>query len=135
MAQRYATVAEVRTCLPASFDAPAVTDAEIQGVIDDQACFLGLAAWGTCASTASKHAAAHVMLLKRRELAGGGQQGLESGNADGPASRSWAISPATADDSWWSATLCGAMYVELRKTVRGVGVLILGVTGRTARPY
>jgi hypothetical protein len=133
MPQRYATVAEVRTKLPASFAAPAVEDSEIQGVIDDQVCFLGLLAWGSCASVGSKYAAAHVLLLTHPELPGGGQQGLETGNANGPASRSWAVTPASADDSWWSSSPCGAQYLELRKPVRGVGVLILGATSRTAR--
>lgn len=135
MAKRYATPAEVRaSCLPSSFDPPAVEDAEIQGVIDDQACFLSLDAWGDCASTASKYAAGHVLLLKHRELPGGGQQGMESANANGPASRTWAVSAVNADDSWWTQTPCGAAYLELRKAVYGVGVLILGVTPRTRRP-
>lgn len=134
MAQRYATVAEVRTKLPGSFDAPAVSDAEIQNVIDDQRCFLGLAAWGDCASVASKYAAAHVVLLDHRELDGGGPQGAETANANGPASRSFAVSPVPAEDAYWAQTLCGHQYLELRKARLGVGVAILGVTARTARP-
>jgi hypothetical protein len=135
MAQRYATVAEVRTKLPSSFDAPAVADSEIQGVIDDQVCFLGLAAWGECASVGSKYAAAHVVLVTHPELAGGGPNAPESANADGPASRSMAISPANADDLWWALTPCGMQYIELRKPIRGLGALILGATSRTARPF
>jgi hypothetical protein len=135
MAKRYATIAEVRSKLPDSFADPAVTDDEIQGAIDDQACFLGLCAWGECASTGSKYAAAHQILLAHPELPGGGQQGLESGNADGPASRSWAVSPAAASDLWWSSSPCGLMYLELRKPIRGIGSLIIGATSRTARPY
>jgi len=136
MAQRYATVAEVRAVLGPGFDDPVVTDAQIQSAIDDQVCFIGLAWWGTCASVASKYAAAHCIALSPagQQAQGGGQAGLESGNANGPASRSWAISPASADDSWWASTWWGLKFLELRKAKRGTGVLILGATARTARP-
>jgi len=135
MARRYATVDEVRTKLPSSFDAPAVTDAEIQGVIDDQVCFLGLVAWGDCASVGSKYAAAHQILVTHPELPGGGQNAAETANADGPASRAMAVSAAAADDLWWALSPCGLMYLEIRKTIRGLGGIILGATSRTARPY
>jgi hypothetical protein len=135
MAQRYATVAEVRTKLPALFAAPAVEDTEIQSVIDDQACFLGLVPWGDCASVASKYAAAHMVLLAHPELPEGGQKSPETANANGPASRSMAISALEADDLWWGLTPCGVQYLEMRKARLGVGVLVLGVTSRTARPW
>jgi hypothetical protein len=135
MAQRYATVAEVRGLLGSAFDAPAVSDAFIQSTIDDQVCFLGLEAWGDCASIGSKYAAAHVVAICNPKVPGGGQSGLVSSEADGPASRSFAISPATADDSWWSSTCWGPQYLMFRRQILSPGLLILGATSRTRRPW
>jgi hypothetical protein len=134
MAQRYATVDEVRGLLGPAFDDPAVTDAQIQSVIDDQVCLLGLTAWGACASVGSKYLAAHCIALMHPEIQGGGQDGILAGEADGPANRSWAVSPVGAPDEFWGLTKWGLKYRELRKPVLGVGVLILGATSRTARP-
>lgn len=137
MAKRYATVAEVRGLLGPAFDDPAVTDAQIQGIIDDQACLLSPAWWGNCLSIASKYAAAHCVAMspEGQLVFGGGQSGIIASEADGGASRSFAVTAASADDSWWALTKWGQYFIELRKAQRGKGILILGATSRTARPY
>ena len=135
MAQRYATVDEVRALLGSAFDAPAVSDEFIQSVLDDQECFLSLDAWGQCASIGSKYAAAHVVSICNPQVAGGGQAGLVSSEADGPASRSFAITPASAEDSWWASTCWGNQYLMYRRQILSPGLLILGATARTRRPW
>ena len=136
MAQRYATVDEVRAALGPAFDAPAVTDAQIQTVLDEQFCLIGLVPWGECASVGSKYAAAHVIALSPagKAVPGGGQSGLENANANGPASRSWAVTAAPWSDAWWASSDWGLLYLEYRKPILGQGILILGATARTARP-
>lgn len=136
MAASYATVAEVRALLGPAFDDPTVTDAQIQSILDDQACTMSVTAWGGCLSVGSKYAAAHCVAMSPagQAAAGGGQSGVIASEADGPANRSFAVTAGAADDAWWALTFWGLKYLELRKPVRGVGVLILGATSRTARP-
>lgn len=137
MAQRYATVDEVRTVLGSNFDDPVVTDAQIQSILDDQVCLLGLVPWGDCASVGSKYAAAHCVAMspEGQGAEGGGQSGLVSSEADGPASRSFAITSSVADDAFWASTAWGLKYLEFRKAIRGKGVIVLGRTSATARPF
>jgi hypothetical protein len=137
VAARYATVDEVRGLLGPAFDAPAVSDASIQEVIDDQSCLMALSWWGSCLSKGSKYAAAHCVLMdpKNAGILGAGQSGPLASEADGGASRSFAITAQDADDAWWSMTSYGLKYLEHRKAQLGKGVMILGVTSRTVRPY
>jgi len=137
VAARYATVAEVRSLLGSAFDAPVVSDATIQGILDDQVCLLGVGWWGSCLSIGSKYAAAHCVAMspEGQAAAGGGQSGAIASEADGPASRSFAVTAPPWSDAWWALTSWGLKYLEYRKSQRGKGVLLLGATSRTARPY
>jgi hypothetical protein len=137
VAARFATVAEVRSVLGSAFDDPVVTDVQIQTAIDDLACVMSVTAWANCLSIGSKYAAAHCVAMSPAGQAaqGGGQSGIIASEADGPASRSFAVTAASADDAYWASTWWGRKYLELRKSIRGIGVLILGATGRTRRPF
>jgi len=135
MAARFATVAEVRSLLGSSYDDPAVTDAQIQGILDDLGCIMNVCAWGECLSVGSKYAAAHWVALGPGKAAGiQPPPGVLAAMKDGPASVSFGVTAAPADDTWWAMSSWGLQYLEFRKTVRGVGPFVLGVTARTRRP-
>lgn len=140
MAQRAATIAEVRARLgPATvWLDPPITDAVVQMYLDDTACFIDPATWGACASIAHAYAAAHcvagspyaaTIAMEPEWL------GLLAGEANGPASRSWAVPAQGEGDLPWGSSMWGRKFLEYRRARWGAGSAVLARTGLTgSRP-
>jgi hypothetical protein len=136
VAQRAATIQEVRDRLGPAFTDPPITDTVVQLYLTDTACLISPAAWGECASTAHAYAAAHCVASS--PYAAGipvpaGMGPLVSGEANGPASRSIAVpSPPDGVGSWW-LTGWGRKFIEYRLARWGCGSATLARTSRSAR--
>jgi len=134
VAQRDATIAEVRLRLGPAFTDPPIIDAIVQLYLDDTACFIDPAAWGACASEAHAYAAAHcVASSPYADGIGVGPQaaGVIASEANGPASRSFVVPAQDAGDGPWSLTAWGRKFLEYRRKRHGRGSATLARTGRT----
>lgn len=134
MAQRYATIAEVRERLGPAFTDPPITDAVVQLYLDDTACFIDPAVWGHCASQAHAYAAAHCVAMSPDAATIPTPPGwgvLETANANGPASRSFGVpDPPPGAGPWW-LTGWGRKFLEYRTVRHGKGSAVLARTSRT----
>ena len=131
MAQRPATIQEVRDRLGPAFVDPPITDAVVQMYLDDTACFVYPASWGSCASTAHAYAAAHCVASSPYAatiVAPGGAGPLVASQANGPASRSFAIPAQAVGDAPWSLTAWGRKFLEYRRARHGCGSAVLART-------
>ena len=135
MAQRAATIEEVRLRLGPAFTDPPITDAVVQMYLDDTACFIAPTAFGECTSQAHAYAAAHCVAASpySATVAGESEWGaLLSGEGDGPSSRSFAVPSPGADDGLWSLTVWGRKYLEYRLARWGKGSAIVTRSPRPA---
>jgi hypothetical protein len=136
VAQRAATIQEVRDRLGPAFTDPPITDAIVQLYLDDTACLISPAVWGECASTAHAYAAAHCVASSPYAAGiavGGGAGPIVAGEANGPASRSFAVPAAGAGDGVWSLTGWGRKFLEYRLARWGCGSATLARTSRSVR--
>lgn len=135
MPQRYATIDEVRALLPASWTDPPITDSLIQRQLDLGQCVIAPSVWGECASQAHALYAAHKVKLsdEAADQPGAGQAGVLASEANGPASRSFFVHPVSVGgslaDAELSMTDCGRAYLEIKRTVLGLGTGIVARTG------
>jgi hypothetical protein len=140
VAQRAATIQEVRDRLGPAFVDPPITDAIVQMALDDTACFVDPSAFGACASTAHAYAAAHCVAGSPYAASIALPEGfgaLVTAHSNGPASRSFAV-PKLADDAGaWGLTYWGRKYLEFRASRWGKGSAVLartpGLTGSRPR--
>lgn len=137
MAQRAATIDDVRGRLGPAFTDPPITDVVVQLYLEDTACFVS-SVFGDCQSQAHAYAAAHC-------VAGSSYAatipkdpawfGLLAGEANGPASRSWAVPPQEAGDLPWGLSMWGRRFLEYRRARWGKGSALLARTSLTgSRP-
>ena len=137
MAQRAATVAEVRLRLGPAFTDPPITDEVVNLYLGDTACFIS-SVFGDCQSQAHAYAAAHCVAMSPYAASIPGQAGwfgLLAGEANGPASRSWAVPAQDAGDLPWSGSMWGRKFLEYRRARWGKGSAVLCRTGLTgSRP-
>jgi len=135
--QRAATIDEVRARLGSSFTDPPITDAVVQLYLDDTACFVS-ASFGQCRSQAHAYAAAHCVASSPAAASIPAPPGfgpLESGNSNGPASRSFVVPAAAEGDGAWSLMGWGRKFLEYRSARAGMGSAVLARTGLTgSRP-
>ena len=138
MAQRYATIAEVRLRLGPAFSDPPITDAVVQMYLDDTACFIAPAVWGQCASQAHAYAAAHCIVGSpyAAGLLAPGSASLQllAGEANGPASRTFSVPGLDDADGVWALTAWGRKFLEYRRTRHGKGSAVLARTARSLPP-
>ena len=136
MAQRAATIQEVRDRLGPAFTDPPITDTVVQMALDDTACFIAPSVWGECTSVAHAYAAAHCVALGPYAAtitvpAGFGQ--LLAGAKDGPASYTFSVPKSQDDDGNWSLSAWGRKFIEYRLTRWGKGSAIVARTSATTR--
>ncbi len=135
MAQRAATIAEVRLRLGPDtiWTDPPITDAVVQMYLDDTACFVS-SVFGGCQSMAHAYAAAHCVAGSTYAagiLMQDAWLGLLSGQANGPASRSWAVPAQDAGDLPWASSMWGRKFLEYRRKRWGKGSAVLCRTALT----
>lgn len=120
MAARYATVQEVLD-LPGISD-PEATDAVTLWLPITQH-MISLCAWGERASDGHRLLTAHYVLATAGPTGSGvaSPDGIVSAEANGPASRSFAVAAPPAEDADLASTSFGRAYIALRKTVAGRG--------------
>ncbi len=137
MAQRAATIEEVRLRLGPAFSDPPITDAVVQVCLDDTACFVS-SVFGECQSTAHAYAAAHCVWMSPYSAGIVIPENLGaalSAHANGPASRSFSVPAPDADAGWWSFSSWGRTFLEYRRKRWGKGSAVLCRTGLTgSRP-
>ena len=136
MAQLAATILDVRARLGPAFTDPPITDEIVQLYLDDTACFVAPLVFGECASQAHAYAAAHCVASSpyAADIAvAEDMTKIVSANANGPASRSFAVPAQDADDAVWALTYWGRKFLEYRKARWGIGSAVVARTGRTAR--
>lgn len=124
MARRYATAAEVVAMAP-EMDGHASLDAMLTLGRD----FVGLDAWGDLASRGHALITAHLLAILPGSAdvgAGAAAGGALTGEALGPASRSFAASPSSSDDRFFDESTYGRMFLALRRRIRRTGVAVLG---------
>lgn len=119
MAQRYATAAEVTG---ASGVAPelAVLSADVVATwMSIAQAFVGLAEWADRASVGHALISAHLLSLTPEAAAAGvgSIDGILASEANGPASRSFAVPAPSADDAAFAGTRYGKLWAELRRIV------------------
>ena len=136
MAQRYATIDEVRARLGPAFSDPPITDEVVQLSLDDTACFIDPATWGACASQAHAYAAAHCVATGPYGAdipAPPGFGPLMTAEANGPASRSQSVpAPPAGAGPWWMSGW-GRKFLEYRANRHGKGSALVARTTRTLR--
>jgi hypothetical protein len=137
MAQRAATVEEVRLRLGPAFTDPPITDAVVQMYLDDTACLIS-SAFADCQSQAHAYAAAHCVAMSPYSATVPGQ--LEwfaalAGEANGPASRSFSVPTLAEGDAPWAYSMWGRKFLEYRRARWGKGSALLARTSLTgSRP-
>ena len=120
MAARYATAQEVLD-LPGISDPEATEAVELWLPITQH--MISLCAWGERASDGHRLLTAHFVLTTAGTAGDGNVQpdGIVSAQANGPASRSFAVAAPPPDDAELSTTSYGRAFLALRRVVAGRG--------------
>lgn len=123
-----ATVADVREILYARPDLAALPDPPIELALDQARCVIGVQRFGRCTCKLQALYAAHVLY----DGDGGGTAGAGpiASEADGPASRSFAVAYVVQPgDGYLATSPYGRQFLQLRKSCAGGrGSAIVGNT-------
>lgn len=112
MSTAYATAADVSVLAPELATLPSDTITAWLGVAQTM---VGIASWGEHTTRAHALLTAHLMTLA--PVGGGGAAGVLTSEANGPASRSFAVPTAVSD---FDATAYGKAY---RMLARSIGIV------------
>lgn len=141
MAQRYATAAEVTGPNGVAPALSVLDSALVATWMTIAQSFVGVTQWGDRASIGHALISAHLLSLTPEAVAAGvgaiSVDGYLTSEADGGASRSFAVPNPTAEDTAFLSTSYGKLWVELRRLVASsrVGILARGTISAGFWPY